>query len=134
MGTKEPYDPLTVLPKPLSRPLSWDYDLEAQIAADRKLALDAFGAELIGPRIEAVCAVIDERNYQDEKHGPIGTHGHTIGEWILIMEAELAEAKQALIKGGKGRDSVLHELVQVTAVGLACLEQHGVKEITGRSV
>lgn len=85
-------------------------------------------------RVQAMNAVVDEREYQDQKHGPLDTHGHTIGEWILIMEAELQEAKNALIKGGSGRNSVLHEIIQVTAVGFACLEQHGVREIKERSI
>jgi len=112
----------------------WPYDISAQIESDRKVAQHAFGAELVGPRLVAFCAVVDERNHQDAKHGSIEASGHTIGEWILILEAELAEAKVALIKGGHGRDSVLSEIVQITAVGMACLEQHGIREITGRTV
>lgn len=78
----------------------------------------------------AVHALIDEeRQHQDAKHGPLETHGHTIGEWILIMEAELAEAKLALIKGGSGRNHVLHEVLQVAATGAACLEQHGISPV-----
>lgn len=82
----------------------------------------------------ALLAVLGERTYQNIKHGPVDTHGHTIGGWIFVMEAELAEAKLAAIKGGKGRDSVLMEIVQVVATGLACLEQHGIKEIDGRAI
>jgi hypothetical protein len=76
---------------------------------------------------EAFAAVIDERNFQDRKFGPGSKH--TIGEWIIIMELELAEAKLALVKGGAGRNSVLNEIVQVCAVGIACIEQHGVCEV-----
>ena len=83
---------------------------------------------------QAVNELVKERVFQDTKHGTLREHGHTIGEWILILEAELNEAKEALIKGGTGRDSVLQEIVQVGAVALACIEQHGVEEITGRSV
>lgn len=79
-------------------------------------------------------AIINERLFQDGKHGPITTNGHTIGEWIIIAEAELAEAKLALIKGGQGRDSVLSEMVQVAATIVAGLEQHGVREIKERSI
>ena len=75
-----------------------------------------------------------ERMFQDSKHGPIEMNSHTIGEWILILESELAEAKVALIKGGTGRDSVLQEILQVAAVAVACLEQHGLREISKRSV
>lgn len=80
-------------------------------------------------RRKVVGAAIDvERRYQDEKWGPVDTNGHTIGEWILIAEAELAEAKQALIKGGSGRNSVRSEIIQTAAVLIACLEQHGVED------
>lgn len=48
-----------------------------------------------------------------------------MGEWILLMESELAEAKHALIKGGRGRDTVRHEIIQVGALCVAALEQHG---------
>ncbi len=95
--------------------------------------------ELVGSKVEAdqLAAVelfIVEREFQDRKHGSIRLTPHTIGEWILIMESELAEAKVALIKGGKGRDSVLSEIVQVGAVALACIEQHGNGEIKGRAI
>lgn len=74
---------------------------------------------------KAIGAILDERRFQDGKHGPVTTHGHTIGEWIIIIESELAEAKLAVIKGGKGRDSVLAEICQVAATAMACMEQHG---------
>lgn len=78
---------------------------------------------------EVYILIAEERNHQDKKHGPIDIHGHTIGEWILIMEAELAEAKLAIIKGGTGRNHVLHEILQVVATGAACLEQHGIEPV-----
>jgi hypothetical protein len=83
---------------------------------------------------EVMIEIAAERFYQDQKHGNLENSGHTIGEWIIIMEAELAEAKHALIKGGEGRDSVLHEILQTVATGVACLEQHGLMEIKGRAV
>ncbi len=79
-------------------------------------------------------ALIEERTHQDAKHGTIEEAGHTIGDWIHIIDAELAEAKRALIKGGTGRNSVLSELVQVMASAAAALEQHGTHEITERTV
>lgn len=73
-------------------------------------------------------AVLKERYFQDHKWGTIATNPHTLGEWILLVEAELEEAKRALIKGGTGRDSVRSELVQVAALCAAALEQHGLDE------
>jgi hypothetical protein len=73
-------------------------------------------------------AVYAERQFQDNKWGNINEHGHTLGEWLLIAEAELAEAKTALIKGGEGRDSLRSEITQTIAVLFACLEQHGTND------
>lgn len=86
------------------------------------------------PQIPAIEALKKERLFQDNKWGGIDDHGHTIGEWILLIEAELEEAKRALIKGGVGRDSVLMEVVQVGALALACIEQHGTDEKKERTV
>jgi hypothetical protein len=68
-----------------------------------------------------------ERNYQDSKWGTGEEHPHTVGEWLLIVESELHEAKEAWCKNG-GDYEALRELLQVISVGVACLEQHGVVE------
>lgn len=69
-------------------------------------------------------AIQRERQYQDAKWG---NKPHTVGNFILIMEGELEEAKQSWRKGVGDKDA-LRELLQVIAVGVACLEQHGVVE------
>ena len=88
------------------------------------------------PVLDVIAAIAAERDFQDRKHGSIDTGGgHTLGEWVLLIEAELEEAKRALIKGGTGRDRVRSEIVQIAAVCFACLEQHGVDDIeNGRQV
>lgn len=78
-------------------------------------------------------AIKGERGFQDSKYGPVtGTGGHPLSSWILILESELEEAKRAVTHGGmqstKGRDSVRAEILQVAAVAVAALEQHGVEE------
>jgi len=78
--------------------------------------------------------IMNEREYQDQKHGDIEEHGHTVGGWLLIIEAELAEAKRALIKGGSGRDHVMAEILQIAATATAALEQHGIDTHVGRSL
>lgn len=85
----------------------------------------------VAAAIEIIAAVANERAHQIDKHG---ADGHSIGSWLLIMEAELAEAKTAAIKPAEGRDNVINEIIQVIATGFACLEQHGVKPIGGRQV
>lgn len=87
----------------------------------------------LAPRLTdrtAVFEAIDvERDYGDRKHGPINGHGaHTIGEWVLLIESELNEAKVALIKGGMHRDGVRAELTQIAALAVAALEQHGLED------
>lgn len=76
--------------------------------------------------VQVYNAIDKERIYQDGKWGPIEEKGHSLAEWVLIAEAELAEAKQAVIKGGSGRNSVRSEIIQTMAVLRAALEQHGV--------
>jgi len=58
-----------------------------------------------------------ENNWKEQK---------SVGEWLLIMEAELAEAKHSWIKSGK--IEALEEVLQVVSVGVACLECCGVVE------
>lgn len=69
-------------------------------------------------------AIDDERQYQDNKWGSLHSRPHSLGDWIIIMEEELREAKQAFLK--EGRDNTLRELLQTVTVGVAALEQHGV--------
>jgi hypothetical protein len=78
--------------------------------------------------MDVMLALMDERIFQDKKWGSIEEHGHTIGEWIIIAEFELSEARTALIKGGSGRDSVRSELIQTMTVLFACLEEHGTQD------
>lgn len=96
-------------------------------------------------------AIVKEREFQDKKYGAVldskprfdncpagewvteqGKGGHELGAWLIIAESELAEAKKALVHGGskeaKGRDTIRAELVQLAAVCVAALEQHGLQE------
>lgn len=72
-------------------------------------------------------AIERERNYQDEKWGDLEEHPHTVGEWLLVLESELNEAKQGWVKEG-GDETALREILQVAAVAVACLQQHGIHE------
>lgn len=97
---------------------------------------DAVKIEAIHQRINrqlacdpvTIAEVIDlEREFQDKKWGSPKENPHTPAGWFMLIEAELAEAKHALIKGGEKRDSWRMELVQVAALCIAALEQHGVE-------
>jgi hypothetical protein len=78
---------------------------------------DATGCEILS-------AIQRERDYQDRKY----PHEHSVGEYLLIMEKELEEAKQGWMKGGDS--DALREILQVVAVGVAAMEDHGIEERT----
>lgn len=67
-----------------------------------------------------------ERHYQNLKWGP---PEHDVAGWLLIIESELAEAKQAWVKGDGDLDA-LAEILQLAATAVACIEQHGIYERT----
>ena len=75
-------------------------------------------------RASIVAAMVRERNYQDRKWG---NRPHTVGEWLLIMESELAEAKRGWTEEGGDRRA-LEEILQIAAVAMACMEQYGIRE------
>lgn len=95
---------------------------------------------------EILAAIMKERKFQDEKYGPVrieqtlngnymsksGPGGHDLGTWVVILESELDECKSALVHGGSkrasGRDTARQELIQLAAVCVAALEQHGLEE------
>jgi hypothetical protein len=75
---------------------------------------------------DTVYLLIDkEREHQDAKWGDIEAHPLTVGEWLLVLEAELDEAKRAWAKNTPPPHSDLDEIRQIAAVAVACLEQHG---------
>ena len=83
-------------------------------------------------KLDVLRHVEKERQFQDAKWGPIdGGGGHTLGEWVLLMESELEEAKRALVKGGEGRNAIRSEIIQVLAVGLSIVEDPTRKRIGG---
>ena len=66
-------------------------------------------------------AIDSERDYQQKKWP---NHKHTVGEWILIMDKCMTDAKRAWVCG-HGDNQALNEIRQVVTVGVAAMEQHG---------
>lgn len=81
-------------------------------------------------RENAFEAINQERLHQDKKWGTVEERPHTVAEWILIAEAELAEAKHAWAKECSDQKA-LEELLQVAAVVVAALEQNRMEAIDG---
>ncbi len=67
-------------------------------------------------------AIEREREYQLDKWGD---QPHEVGAWLTILRGELQEAEEAWCET-PGDDAALCEILQRVAVGVACLEKHGV--------
>lgn len=104
-------------------------------------------------------AIIRERQFQHMKYGPVvvqsqnidggglhpgpmiqGPGGHELASWLLVIRKELEEAEDAAIDGRPAkmmgakvplRNTVRAELVQIAAVCIAALEQHGLEGSEG---
>lgn len=72
-------------------------------------------------KIEVLAAIDGERAYQEQKWPG---HTHTTSEWLLIIEKLCVDARRAWVTG-HGDNHALHEIRQITATGVACLEQCG---------
>jgi hypothetical protein len=75
-------------------------------------------------------AIVRERQFQDQKYGPVNRGGgHDLTGWLIVLQKELAEAMEAATGHGKksrtGRNTVRAEILQIAAVAVAALEQHG---------
>ena len=78
----------------------------------------------------AVMAMVkEERDRQDLKWGSTKENPHSVSSWLDIMTRELGEAWEA-----SNSELALSEILQVVAVGVACLEQHATydEEQTGK--
>jgi hypothetical protein len=83
--------------------------------------------EILERRAAVFEAVSREREYQDRKRGPVHDRALGVGDWILILQVELEEAREAFVRQD-GTRAARQEILQVVAVGVACLESHGVVE------
>jgi hypothetical protein len=70
---------------------------------------------------DVLYAINGERSYQEDKW-PL--HQHSVAEWILILEKLVADARREWVTG-HGDDSALHEVRQIAATAVACMEQCG---------
>ena len=74
---------------------------------------------------EARAAIEAELSHQANKYG--AAKEQSLPGFLLIMRKELDEAIEGWIRPKEGRDSCLHEVVQVVATGVAALNHYGVK-------
>ena len=64
-------------------------------------------------------AVRDERAHQHER---FPSHAHDVRGWITILQDILGKAEACT---QAPNNSALHEIRQLVAVGVGCLEEHG---------
>jgi len=82
-------------------------------------------------RAEVYAAVDSERDYQDAQRGNAARHhGYQAGvnhpaEFIVYMRKCLRDAEEAIYRGSTGIEQALPFIRKVTALGVACMEQHG---------
>jgi hypothetical protein len=70
-------------------------------------------------------AIDSERDFQDRKWGTVEEHPHEVGGWLTIMRQLLRDAEKAWASSSTDLTAT-DEIRKVVAVGMACLEQHGV--------
>ncbi|HLY04883.1 MAG TPA: hypothetical protein VKR31_03960 [Rhizomicrobium sp.] len=79
-------------------------------------------------------ALCSERDYQESRANAAGTpegevRPHSVEEFVLYMESYLTEAREILSRtwtpDRSAPPAALHTLRKVTALGVACMEQHG---------
>jgi hypothetical protein len=86
---------------------------------------------MMATREQVYRALDGERDYQDLRWNAqkttLSEGRHTLEEWIVYMEDYLAEAKHALSRNPapQAQELALPIVRKVTAMGVACMEQHG---------
>lgn len=79
-------------------------------------------------RAEVYAAIDSERNYQDmRKARDSGAEFHSIEEFLVYMKVYLDDTMSVSAKtwGPEAGPKTLDMLRKVTALGVACMEQHG---------
>lgn len=87
-------------------------------------------------RLEVYDAIDSERDYQDSLWNPetTPTEGvHHVASWLTYMRSYLDEAVNQVSRGADPAASVaaLNTIRKITAMGVACMEQHGAPQRAG---
>lgn len=82
------------------------------------------------PRAAVYAAIDTERNYQDSRwNSETTTSGglHSLEEWLVYIRSYLRTAEDQLARNPKqiGDPAALETIRKITAMGVACMEQHG---------
>ena len=85
------------------------------------------------PRDEVYAVIDGERLYQDslwtvEEDGQTVPNDLTIGEFILLLEDYVAEARKQWAQEKKPEQRALNVVRKIAAISVNCMEQHGAPE------
>lgn len=70
-------------------------------------------------------AIKEEREYQDIRWGTLEENPHEIAAYVLFIEQYVSVARTLLTKGNND-SQVLDAVRKIAALGVACMEEHGV--------
>lgn len=85
-------------------------------------------------RQEVYAALDTERAYQESRWqaenmpGGPASRQHSLEEWLVYMQSYLSEAINQVSRNGVGSyeyNKALDTIRKITAMGVACMEQHG---------
>jgi hypothetical protein len=79
---------------------------------------------------KAVSAILSEREYQDRLWGPTGSEGkHSTIEFLVFMKDYIDEALHTASRHADGqvRDELADSMRKITSMGIACMEQNGIR-------
>mgnify|MGYP003451160467 len=69
----------------------------------------------------------DERHIQTKKFGLNFQHQQSVEGYMIILHNQLHEALDGWMKNTHGRNSSLTKILQIAAVAVSCLEDHGIE-------
>lgn len=76
-------------------------------------------------QLEAINAIVEERNYQDNRWSSSSSMGHhETGAYITFLQRYLTEATLAITKDNE--QSALNAIRKIGALAVACMEDNGV--------
>jgi hypothetical protein len=67
--------------------------------------------------------IVRERAHQNQKWGSVEDNPHGISVWLDLIAEEWVEARDAAVR--QDHMQARREIVQIAALCVACLEQHG---------
>jgi hypothetical protein len=109
---------------------------EAAWQASIKIEEDIIAKRNARVRAEVYAAIDSERDYQDmRKHRDSGAETHSPEEFLLYMQDYLTEAVHAAARlwGPEAKPKIMEIVRKVTALGVACMEQHGAPKRPGHN-